>query len=321
MLEFEGLYGQLLRQYIEFKRNLGYLYESEYIYRNFDRFTKQQGCVSIGLSKELFDLWSAKRLNESDSNCYHRVSDIRNFSKYLNSLGIQSYVSRQFKKYKTTFVPYIFSQIEIQQFFIVCDNLPITGYSNITWILPAVFRLIYGCGLRVNEALFLKYNDVNIQERYILIRDSKNGHDRILPFTDSVAEALKGYLQYRKNLIVTSEYFFVKKDGDICSSDSVYRWFRKILYRSDISHGGRGFGPRVHDFRHSFNVHSLAVMAEKGLDLYYSLPILSRYLGHNSLEATDKYVRLTAEMYPDILNEMDSLCAYVFPEVNAHETK
>lgn len=321
MLEFEGVHGQLLRQYIDFKKNLGYLYESEYIYRNFDRFTQKQGCMSIGLTKEIFELWGEKGLNESDSNCYHRFNDIRNFSIYLNSIGIQSYVPRQLKKYKTTFVPYIFSHIEIEQFFMVCDNLPITGYSNITWILPAVFRLIYGCGLRVNEALHLKYNDVNIQERYILIRNSKNGQDRILPFTDTVAEALKGYLRYREKLIVTSEYFFVKKDGDICSRDSIYSWFRKILYKSNISHGGRGFGPRVHDFRHSFSVHSLAVMAEKGLDLYYSLPILSKYLGHNSLESTDKYVRLTAEMYPDIMTEINALCAYVFPEVTVNDNE
>lgn len=321
MLEFQGLYGKLLRQYIEFKRNLGYKYESEYRYRDFDHFTQKQGCVSIGLTKELFDLWSTKKPNESDSNCYHRVNDIRNFSIYLNSLGIQSYVPRPHKNYKNTFVPYIFSINEIQRFFVSCDHLPITGYSNVTWILPAVFRLIYGCGLRANEALLLKYKDVNIHEHYIIIRDSKNGQERILPFTDSVTKALNGYLKYREKLNVSSEYFFIKKDGGICTRDSIYRWFRKILYQAGISHGGRGHGPRVHDLRHSFSVHSLAVMAEKRLDLYYSLPILSKYLGHNSLEATDKYVRLTADMYPEIMCEMDSLCAYVFPGVNDNETE
>lgn len=78
---------------------------------------------------------------------------------------------------------------------------------------------------------------------------------------------------------------------------------------------------RLDFFRHSFSVHSLASMAESGLDLYYSLPILSKYLGHRSLDATDKYVRLTADIYPELINEMDSLCAYVFPEVHFYETK
>ena len=56
-------------------------------------------------------------------------------------------------------------------------------------------------------------------------------------------------------------------------------------------------------------------MSKKGLDLYYSLPILSNYLGHNSLEATDKYVRLTSEMYPELIKEVNNLCSYIFPEV------
>lgn len=321
MLKFHGIYAQLLRQYIEFKRNLGYRYESEYQYRDFDRFTQSQNCKSIGLTKELCELWGTKRPNESDSTCYHRVNNIRNFSMYLNSLGFQSYVPRQPKNYKTTFVPYIFSHDEINRVFNVCDHLPITGYSNLTWILPAVFRLIYGCGLRVNEALSLRLKDVNMKDCYIIIRDPKNGRDRMLPFTDSVAKALTDYLQYREKLNASDDFFFIKKNGAPCSSDTIYRWFRKILYKAGVSHGGRGHGPRLHDLRHSFSVHSLAAMAEKGLDLYYSLPILSKYLGHGSLEATDKYVRLTADMYPEIMNEINSLCSYIFPEVNINETQ
>lgn len=319
MLEFSGIYGQLLKQYIEFKRNIGYRYESEYPYLDFDRFTEEQGCKSIGLTKQLCQLWGIKRPNESDSNCYKRVNIIRNFSIYLNSLGFKSYVPNQIRNYKTNFLTYIFDEDEIQKFFIACDNLSITNYSNLAWILPAVFRIIYGCGLRVNEALSLKCKDVNIEERYITIRDTKNGQERMLPFTDSVLEVLKSYLYYRGKLHVCSDFFFIKKDGSACSSDSVYRWFRKILHKAGISHGGKGHGPRVHDLRHSFSVHSLAKMAQENLDLYYSLPILSKYLGHNSLEATDKYVRLTADMYPNILNEVDKLCAYVFPEVNNYE--
>jgi len=56
-------------------------------------------------------------------------------------------------------------------------------------------------------------------------------------------------------------------------------------------------------------------MSESDLDLYYSLPILSQYLGHQSLEATDKYVRLTSDMYPKLIKEINNLCSYIFPEV------
>ena len=173
----------------------------------------------------------------------------------------------------------------------------------------------------MNEALSLKCSDVDLKEHFIVIRDSKNGTDRVLPFTSSVSRALDQYLSYRKSLNISSDFFFVKKSGDCCTNDAVYRWFRVILFNAGIPHRGRGYGPRVHDLRHSFSVHSLTSMSDQGLDLYYSLPILSKYLGHRSLAATDKYVRLTEDMYPGILMEVDKLCAYVFPEVHRNETE
>src|SRR3546814_15202657 len=68
-------------------------------------------------------------------------------------------------------------------------------------------------------------------------------------------------------------HFFSRQDGQIYTVASIYRWFRKILYRAGISHGGIGTGPRIHDFRHTFACHSLAQMSRAGLDLYYSLPL------------------------------------------------
>lgn len=56
-------------------------------------------------------------------------------------------------------------------------------------------------------------------------------------------------------------------------------------------------------------------MAKTGLDLYYMLPLLSTYMGHKSVGATERYVRLTQEMYPELLNDERKLCAYVFPEI------
>jgi integrase len=82
---------------------------------------------------------------------------------------------------------------------------------------------------------------------------------------------------------------------------------------------GNHHGPRVHDLRHTFAVTSLAQMAESGIDLYCTLPILSAYLGHQSLSATDSYVRLTAGMYPGLLKDIDMVCLNVFPDINCHE--
>ena len=77
---------------------------------------------------------------------------------------------------------------------------------------------------------------------------------------------------------------------------------------------------RLHDLRHTFAVTSLAHMAESGIDLYASLPILSNYLGHQSLGATNHYVRLTSNMYPDLITDVNTVCLDVFPKFKNYET-
>lgn len=314
-MELRGINAIFIKQYIEFKRNLGYAFEYTYNLGMFDRFAVAHGANTVGLTRELAEKWAEKRPNESEITKYKRVSDVINFSKYLNHLGYDSYIPRQVKAYRTTFTPYIFSRENLKVFFAAADAYEVYGTSTMRYILPVVFRLIYGCGLRASEALSLKCGDIHLEEKYIIIREPKNGHDRMLPISSSLADICALYQQRYLKEHSKGEYFFAQKNRRRYNADTLYKWFRKILWKAGISHGGKGLGPRVHDLRHSFSVHSLEAMSRSGLDLYYSLPILSQYLGHRSMEATDAYVRLTLEMYPELVGTVDNLCAYVFPEV------
>ena len=314
-MEFESIYAVFLKQYIEFKRNIGYDYKFVSNFKTFDRFILKNELTVIGLTKDISNKWAKKRKNESDTTRYKRINDIRNFSIYLNKLGYESFIPEQIKFKKTTFTPYIFSKEEIGRFFEACDNLNFHKKSNTRYVMPVIFRMIYGCGLRVSEAAGLKTEDVNLSEKFIVIRDSKNDRDRVLPLSNSLTDICLIYREKCLSKNLTTNYFFSQRDGNRYVADTVYRWFRKILWEANISHGGKGKGPRVHDFRHTFSVHSLVKMSEAGLDLYYSLPILSKYLGHQSLEATDKYVRLTSDMYPELIKEVNNFCSYIFPEV------
>lgn len=279
-------------------------------------FFMNRGIGRWDWSEGILSKWSERRPNESDVTWYKRVDDIRGLSIYLNGIGYPSYVPRLPRRYTTTFKPYIFTDEELQRFFEACDNMGYkASYQSLYHVCPALFRLLYGCGLRVNEALSLKCEDVNLTDGFIIIHETKNGEERQLPLSESLKNVLVQYYTCCRKNADRQDYFFAKRNGQKCSSDTIYKKFREILHYAKISHGGKGHGPRVHDFRHSFSVHSLANMAEKGLDLYYCLPLLSKYLGHKSLAATDSYVRLTAEMYPKLINDVNRICAFVFPEV------
>jgi integrase len=114
-------------------------------------------------------------------------------------------------------------------------------------------------------------------------------------------------------------HYFRNKDGTPLTHDCVYKHYRKLLWKAGISHGGKGKGPRLHDFRHVFCVHTLAKQVKAGVDLYVALPILSTYVGHSSITATQRYVRLTAEAYPELIKKISCVCAYVLPEVTKDE--
>jgi integrase len=315
MDEYKSILAPFFKSYVEFKRSLGYKIQSTHVFRNFDSYLCEQDYNSISLSETILSSWCKRRVNESEATRYQRINNIKNFAVYLNGFGYPSFVPRLPKGCARTFSPYIFTQEELDRFFTSCDHFQYkVHYQSLHQILPALFRLLYGCGLRIGEALSLKFNDVDLKTGCITIHETKNGEERRLPVSDSLKTVLKQYVAHYRSNASGGEYFFVKQNGERCSASTIYKKFRKILFHADISHRGKGKGPRLHDFRHTFSVCSLVQMAEKGLDLYYCLPLLSKYLGHKSLAATDSYVRLTAEMHPKLLDKINRICAFIFPD-------
>ena len=321
-----GIYTDLIKQYISYKRSLGFKMEdTEKRLRRFDRLTVTRGEICIGISRELFDEWSIPFPEESDVTRYSRISILRQFSFYLQIIGYNSYIPK-LPMYRSTFTPHIFTKAELESIFQACDKLFLKRkymYSQIC-VMPTLLRMLHSTGLRVGEALNLKHRNVNLDKECLVLRACKNGQDRLVPISKSLTEVCKDYVVYKqKQLIETGPdtYFFTALNGSRCQVSTVYELFRTVLYKAGISHKGRGIGPRLHDLRHTFCVNALLKMSEAGMDLYYSMPILSTYVGHQSIEATNKYVRLTSEMYPDLLNKVNNAYRYIFPEIGIEESE
>ena len=319
-----GIYAPYIRQLIDFKRSLGFKYVTEeIIYSLFDRVTIELGEIKVGISKELSDKWCERKNNESESYWIHRSACLARLSSYLCKIGIRSYIP-QLPKHRSTFVPFVFSKNEMESVFAAADALRAQRkmMNSMIFVMPALIRLLYGTGIRIGEALALRNLDVNLTDNFIVVRDSKNGKQRMIPISESLSSVCREYVHHRNALpLLKSEEdcFFISLNGSSCSSDAVYRRFQDILQIAGIPFSGNHFGPRVHDLRHTFAVTSLAQMAESGIDMYSTLPILSTFLGHQSLSATDTYVRLTAEMYPGLLKDIDMACLNLFPEIKSYE--
>jgi integrase len=318
-IKYNGLYASLLREFVDFKRHCGFkYYTEEKIFLLFDKLTIEMKEGKLGISQDLADIWSIKRNNESDAYRYKRCISLNQFSLYLNRLGMESAMARA-PKPKKNFTPHIYTQNELIRIFEVCDNLTsdILKIDSLYMVMAVTIRFLYGTGVRIGEAVDLKIDDINFSHNYLVLRDTKNGKERLLPFSESLATVLKQYAKHRDRLNPPKQdgYFFTTARGRKCNSSQIYKVFRKILDKAKIPFKGGHYGPRIHDFRHTFAVKSLVAMAENGMDIYCSLPILSTYLGHQSLEATSQYVRLTAEQHPELIRNLEDIFINVFPSL------
>ena len=76
---------------------------------------------------------------------------------------------------------------------------------------------------------------------------------------------------------------------------------------------------RLDFIRHTFAVHALESMVDKGIDTYVSIPYLEEYMGHRNIKCTEKYLRLTAESYDRIIDALAPLYNDMFKGGDADE--
>jgi integrase/recombinase XerD len=321
--KFKSVYARHIEQFIEMKHALGYKFVAPQVILNqLDQFAELQKEKSSGITKEFADKWSKKRPNESASYRYTRIRILAQFSKYLFDHKIKSHIPKLPPFPASTFIPYIYTPSDIEVLLKASTELRIqfAMMDSSIMSMPAMIRVLYATGIRINEVLSLKDEDINVEDQYLKVRDSKNGKERIIPISNSLASVCKQYRCYRNNIPLNkpATYFFTRLNGKKCGYGAVNSWFKECLRRTAIQCTDNRL-PRIHDLRHTFAVTSLANMAAAGIDLYASLPILSTYLGHQSIDATNHYVRLTATMYPELIKELNITCLNVFPKFKNYE--
>jgi len=302
------------------KRGIGYRYDKMAAsLRQFDRF-----CIGVGhptqtLPRSLVEAFIAKRPYETEANRQHRISLVRLVGDYLQRHGVPAYVVARDAHGPTPvrYVPHIFTRAELRAFFLAVDAMaPMRTAPQRHLVFPLLFRLLYGSGLRVSEALGLTVQDVDGPGGYVHIRAGKFGKERVVPLHPVLAARCRAYAATVLASKPLYSPFFPAPHGGPYTTSTIYQTFRRFLWAAGISHGGRGHGPRLHDLRHTFAVHCLRRWVEDGTDLSVALPYLSAYLGHAGLRGTQDYLRLTAELYPTLATQLTDQFGTCIPEVN-----
>lgn len=261
--------------------------------------------------------WGLKRDSESAKTHLLRVTVLRQFCLYLNRHGEAITLPECPKKLLTSFVPYIFTHEQMMTIITNADTMTSRVHdSHIRLNMPILLRTLYCTGMRISEATSLRIRHIDLKQGIITVWRSKNEISRYLPIKPSLQKLIAGHIDKMYAVPKDGDFLFPTRERQQYSTKTIYTEFRDILWHSGISHGGRGKGPRLHDVRHTFAVHSLQKLIKEGYDTYLLLPILSTYLGHTNIHATEKYLRLTPEMYPDILEKVQQICGRMMPEVD-----
>ncbi|MFZ3580433.1 tyrosine-type recombinase/integrase [Virgibacillus sp. DJP39] len=314
----EGIFKDYFVKYIMFKRGQGEKVTHSTLIRL--KSLNQEltlACDSLEISHEVAEFILREREKESPATRGLRVSDFRQFSAFLRSLGIGSYeIPRKYmKKVYVPFRPYIFSEAELGSITLAADQLP-QGRRPHTHCLvyPVIIRILIGTGMRIGEVLSLKIQDVDMANQLLIVYKSKNNVSRYVPMSESLSATVGKYLSKLQHRHESRQYLFISPYTGTGYSYHAMRYMFKKIYSIAEIRTPQGRMPRIHDVRHSFCTASLNRMLESGMNLYTAVPILAAYVGHVNLSDTERYIHLTEHGYSDFIKKESRLRSLI-PEV------
>ncbi len=249
------------------------------------------------------------------------LKDVRRFGKYLTSLSLKVCLPDP-PVLHHDYIPYIFSREELASIFHAADNHQAHARYLPTDIqFPILLRILYGCGLRLREALTITWKELDLNNGVIAIHKAKNQKQRVVPISDSLKRVLILYQRLVVSNSSSREYVFEShyNSGSPYDNSTFWNWFSKILCKSGISYirsSTHERGPCPHCLRHLFVVHSFMKSEAEGRDLENTVPFLSAYLGHEGILETQKYLRASYILYTHSHQKVNEYIGGVFPEVN-----
>jgi integrase/recombinase XerC len=145
---------------------------------------------------------------------------------------------------------------------------------------------LYSTGIRRDELINIKLNDVFLGENLIKVLGKRN-KERLVPVLGNLNKRIKDYLSLRKEVSLSSSYLFITNKGKSIGPSLVYRVVKK--YFSKVSTKVK---TSPHVLRHSFATH----MLNNGADINS----IKEIMGHSSLASTQIYTKIKL---PKIIND------------------
>ena len=233
---------------------------------------------------------TAEDINEYLSSCSKRsrrsqarlLSALRSFYNWMVLEGVvkENPCDRVDMPKLGRYLPDVLSEEEVSR---IIDSVDVNSWQGARD--KAILEVLYGCGIRVSEAVGLKISCLYFTEGFVRVI-GKGNKERLVPMNEMAAESLKAYLDRRPEPADadSDDMVFLNRFGRPLSRQSMFKMIKVQALLADVR---KEISP--HTFRHSFATH----LVEHGADLR----VVQEMLGHESVTTTEIYTHIDSSTW------------------------
>ena len=276
-------YKDLYTQFLISEKNLSKNSLNNYLV-DLDQFFFDQDSNSSNINIKIKTyIAQLRKRNLKTSSVNRKISTLKNYLKFLHTEKIIDQIDfQEFESLSSVKkIPKAISKSQMEQIF---EDLKKSKQTN-AGLYILILKLIYLSGLRISEALNLKWSDINYQDNSIYVY-GKGSKERKVFITND-------YLVQLKNLEKNNQFVFTINKKKI-STRSVNKFLQNCYDNSLIKNKLSS-----HIFRHSF----ATTMLENNADIRH----IQKLLGHSSISTTEIYTKVAKSMKKRVLDSYHPL--------------
>ncbi|MEW9669211.1 tyrosine-type recombinase/integrase [Ammoniphilus sp. 3BR4] len=172
-----------------------------------------------------------------------------------------------------------FTDEQINELLGACDQRSYVGFRDYVFQM-----LLFDTGMRMNEALSIRRQDVDMKTRCIELaaQFNKNRKSRLIPLSHQVVKLLHELIEENRTHFPEADKVFLSCFGEELRDTQMNK---RLKYYGDVTGVGKEIRTTAHTWRHTFARTSIL----NGMDIFS----LQRILGHSSLQMVRRYVQMT----------------------------
>ena len=285
----------LVNTYVEMKRACGFSFRIQgHLLRRFAEFADAEGDRFVRAATAIKWAHGAPSVYQSA----RRLGHVIRLARYLRAEdpGHELPPAVFGSQRRPRRVPYIFSSEEVQR---LLQAVSQSGYRTLrrdTYV--TLFALLSCTGLRVSEAIHLRYGDIT--QDGLIIRCSKFRRSRIVPLHETACAALERYIERRRSYAPFEDHVFVSLRRKPLRLGDIDRAFSIAVAKIGLPRGPGLPQPTPHSLRHTFCVRALETCPHERDRITRHMMALSTYVGHDSVAGTYWYLQGTPQLLKSI---------------------